>query len=82
MTKGCKPSQLALAWVLAQGADIAPIPGTKRVSYLQENLAAERIELSAAELVTMNAMFAPEKIAGERYAAEGMRSLDKDPDKG
>ena len=82
VTKGCKPSQLALAWVLAQGVDIAPIPGTKRVSYLQENLAAERIELSAAELVTMNAMFAPEKIAGERYAAEGMRSLDKDPDKG
>jgi len=62
---GVKPGQVALAWLLAQGDDIAPIPGTKRVSYLEENVAADAIELSAAQLATLGAVGAAE---GERYA--------------
>ena len=76
--KGCKPSQLALAWVLAQGDDVAPIPGTKRVSYLDENNAAAQLTLSASEVAELNALFAPTRIAGERYAPEAMRSVDGD----
>ena len=79
--RGCKPSQLALAWVLAQGADIAPIPGTKRVSYLEENVAAEQIELTAGERAELDAMFAPANIAGARYAPDAMRSVDVDEGK-
>ena len=62
---GAKPGQVALAWLLAQGDDIAPIPGTKRVSYLEENVAADALELSAAQLATLDAVAAPQ---GERYA--------------
>jgi len=76
--KGCTRGQLALAWLLAQGDDIAPIPGTKRVSFLEENAAAADVELSASELAEIEALFSPQNIAGERYAPAGMRSLDKD----
>jgi len=62
---GAKPGQVALAWLLAQGDDIVPIPGTKRVSYLEENVAADALELSAAQLATLDAVAAP---VGERYA--------------
>ena len=62
---GAKPGQVALAWLLAQGDDIAPIPGTKRVSYLEENVAADALELSAAQLATLDAVAVPQ---GERYA--------------
>lgn len=62
---GAKPGQVALAWLLAQGNDIAPIPGTKRISYLEENVAADAIELSAAQLAALDAVAAP---AGDRYA--------------
>ena len=62
---GAKPAQVALAWVLAQGEDIAPIPGTKRVSYLEENVAADRILLSPDQLSTLNALRAA---IGDRYA--------------
>jgi len=65
--KGCKPSQLALAWVLAQGDDIVPIPGTKRRKYLEENAAAFDLQLTAEDLRRINEVFPPEAAAGPRY---------------
>jgi aryl-alcohol dehydrogenase-like predicted oxidoreductase len=65
--KGVRPTQLALAWVLAQGDSIIPIPGTKRVTYLEENLAASEITLTDDELVRLDELFAPGVIAGPRY---------------
>ena len=62
---GAKPGQVALAWLLAQGDDIVPIPGTKRVSYLEENVAADGIELSASQLAALDALSTP---VGDRYA--------------
>jgi len=62
---GAKPGQVALAWLLAQGDDIAPIPGTKRISYLEENVAADALELSAEQLSALDAVAAP---TGDRYA--------------
>ena len=62
---GAKPSQVALAWLLAQGDDIAPIPGTKRVSSLEENAAADALVLSAEHLITLDTL---EPAAGDRYA--------------
>lgn len=71
-----KASQLALAWVLAQGEDIVPIPGTKRRSYLEENVAAEGIKLTPEELFALNAI-APRDVAqGERYSPEMMSVLN------
>ena len=70
--KGVQPSQLALAWVLAQGDDILPIPGTKRRRYLQANCAALDISLSADELSAINAIFPADAVAGDRYSAESM----------
>ena len=62
---GAKPGQVALAWLLAQGDDIAPIPGTKRVSRVEENAAADAIVLSADQLAALGAIDAP---VGDRYA--------------
>jgi len=62
---GAKPGQVALAWLLAQGDDIAPIPGTKRVSYLEENVAADALELSSEQLAALDSVAAP---VGDRYA--------------
>jgi len=62
---GAKPGQVALAWLLAQGDDIAPIPGTKRIEYLEENVAADALVLSPAQLATLSALPAA---AGDRYA--------------
>ena len=75
-TKACTPAQLALAWVLAQGEDIAPIPGTKRRTYLQQNLAALQVLLTAAELAALAGAFAPGAAAGDRYPPQAMRSLN------
>jgi aryl-alcohol dehydrogenase-like predicted oxidoreductase len=75
--KQCTPSQLALAWVLAQGKDIVPIPGTKRVRYLEENAAAAAITLSAAEREAIDAVFPKGAAAGERYAAGGMAAVNR-----
>src|SRR5205809_715967 len=75
--KQCTPSQLALAWVLAQGDDIVPIPGTKRVRYLEENAAAATITLSAAELEAIDAVFPKGAAAGDRYAAGGMAAVNR-----
>ncbi len=76
--KGCLPGQLALAWLLAQGSNIAPIPGTKRISYLEENAAAAEIDLSEADLAQISAVVDPDKVSGERYVPAGMQSLDRD----
>ena len=70
--KGCTPSQLALAWVLAQGDDIVPIPGTKRVRYLEENAAAATIKLTPDDLAAIDAVAPAGVAAGERYPAAGM----------
>lgn len=75
--KGCKPSQLALAWVLAQGPDMIPIPGTKRVQYLEENIAALDVNISAAEASQLSSELAPDAIAGDRYPEQGMTMLNR-----
>ena len=74
--KGCTPAQLALAWVLAQGADIVPIPGTKRRTYLEDNLGALDVTLSVADLARIDAVLPPGAAAGTRYAAPQMAALD------
>lgn len=73
---GCASSQLALAWLLAQGEDIVPIPGTKRRTYLESNAAAVDIKLSPADLADLDAAFPPGAASGERYRPEMMRWLD------
>lgn len=74
--KGCTPSQLALAWVLAQGENFMPIPGTKRRKYLEEDVAAAQVYLDAGDLAELDAI-APKGIAaGDRYDAGGMRALN------
>ncbi|PWC17786.1 aldo/keto reductase [Brenneria corticis] len=75
--KGVAPSQLALAWVLAQGEHIVPIPGTKRRRYLEENIGALDVSLSADELAAIEAIFPFNAAAGDRYGAEGMATLDR-----
>lgn len=74
--KGVKPSQLALAWVLAQGEYIVPIPGTKRRTYLEENLRSLDVVLTAQELAELDAVFPFHAAAGERYGMEGMVYLN------
>jgi aryl-alcohol dehydrogenase-like predicted oxidoreductase len=66
--KGCTPGQLALAWVLAQGDDVVPIPGTKRVAYLEENAGAAAVELTADDLARLDAIAPPGAAQGSRYA--------------
>jgi len=73
--KGVTPSQLALAWVLAQDQDIVPIPGTRRTSNLEENAAAEGIELTTAELTAIEQAAPAGSAAGDRYAPQGMQTL-------
>ncbi len=65
--KGCAPSQLALAWLLRRGDDVVPIPGTKRVKYLEENLGALSVELSDEELKTIESIFPADAVQGARY---------------
>ncbi len=75
--KGCTPSQLALAWVLAQGEDIVPIPGTKRVTYLDDNLGAVPVRLTAEELAQIDAILPVGVASGDRYHAQAMKSIDR-----
>jgi aryl-alcohol dehydrogenase-like predicted oxidoreductase len=72
--RGITPGQLALAWVLAQGEDIVPIPGTKRRRYLEENLAAAEVELTAEDLAEIDE--ALPAAAGDRYDPQGMTTID------
>ncbi|GFZ72424.1 Aldo/keto reductase family oxidoreductase [Pseudomonas amygdali pv. eriobotryae] len=75
--KGVSASQLALAWVLAQGGDIIPIPGTKQRKYLESNVAAASLTLSTDELAQLDAIFpAQGAVSGERYSPESMKSLN------
>jgi aryl-alcohol dehydrogenase-like predicted oxidoreductase len=75
--KGATPAQLALAWVLAQGDDVVPIPGTKRRRYLEENLGALELKLSAADLAKIDEILPPGVAAGARYAAAGMQVINR-----
>ncbi len=75
--RGVKPGQLALAWVLAKGQDMFPIPGTKRRTYLEENAAAADIALSQEEVVELESAMPEEEIAGARYAEANMRAIDR-----
>ena len=74
--KGCTPAQLALAWVLAQGDDIVAIPGTKRRSRLDENLGALGVQLQAADLAAIEAIFPPDAAAGTRYVESMMHLVN------
>ena len=73
--KGCTPAQLALAWVLAQDRHIVPIPGTKRMKYLDDNIGAVDVRLDPAELEAIDRVFPRDAAAGTRYTEEGMRLL-------
>lgn len=75
--KQVTPSQLALAWVLAQSEHIVPIPGTKRRRYLEENVAALDVTLTKAELAAIDAIFPPDAAAGERYGKESMATVNQ-----
>lgn len=76
--KGATAAQVALAWLIAQGAGIAPIPGTKRVSYLEEDLPGADLVLDANDLDFLETLFAPANIAGDRYSPALMKSIDRD----
>jgi aryl-alcohol dehydrogenase-like predicted oxidoreductase len=70
--KGCSPAQFALAWVLAQGNDMIPIPGTKRVRYLEDNMGALEVQLTENDLKETDARFKQFAVTGERYAPDMM----------
>jgi aryl-alcohol dehydrogenase-like predicted oxidoreductase len=76
-TKHSKPGQIALAWLLNKGADIVPIPGTKRRTYLEENVASAAIELDPDQMKQLDAALAPGKIHGKRYADSIMATVDR-----
>jgi aryl-alcohol dehydrogenase-like predicted oxidoreductase len=73
--KKVTPGQLTLAWILAQGDDFIPIPGTKKIKYLEENVAAVHIQLSEQEKSTFRKAVEAAEIAGERYSPEALESL-------
>jgi aryl-alcohol dehydrogenase-like predicted oxidoreductase len=75
--KGVTPGQIALAWLLHKGDDVVPIPGTKRRRYLDENVAAADVSLTAAEMAELDAALPPEKVAGPRYNEERMANVDR-----
>jgi aryl-alcohol dehydrogenase-like predicted oxidoreductase len=75
--KQCTPAQLALAWVLAQGDNIVPIPGTKRRGYLEENIQAVEVELSPSELREIDEQLPVGITAGDRYPAEAMKAVNR-----
>ena len=75
--KGCTPAQLAIAWVLAQGDDVVPIPGTKRRRYLEENARAVEIEITSEELREIDEIARPGAAAGERYPEAALRAVNR-----
>lgn len=75
--KGCTPAQLALAWLLAQGEDIVPIPGTKKRSRLEENVGALEVQITAEDRARIDAILPPGAAAGTRYAAPQMQALNR-----
>jgi aryl-alcohol dehydrogenase-like predicted oxidoreductase len=76
-SKGARPGQIALAWLLAKGENIVPIPGTKRRSYLEENAGAGAISLARAQVALLDEALAPEKISGPRYGEKMMAAIDR-----
>jgi len=74
--KKCKPSQIALAWVLSRGSDVVPIPGTKHRNYLEENAGAMQVRLSATDLARLEKAFPKGAAAGQRYAPQGMEMVN------
>jgi aryl-alcohol dehydrogenase-like predicted oxidoreductase len=74
---GAKPGQIALAWLLGRGAEIVPIPGTKRRAYLEENVAAESLQLTVADVAALDTALAPDRIAGPRYTETLMATIDR-----
>jgi aryl-alcohol dehydrogenase-like predicted oxidoreductase len=76
LEKGITPGQLALAWVLGKGDDVVPIPGTKRIKYLQENMHAPEVKLSSDDVSKLEAVFPVGAISGERYGAANMKLVD------
>jgi aryl-alcohol dehydrogenase-like predicted oxidoreductase len=74
---GATPAQVALAWLLAQGEDVVPIPGTKRVRYLEENAAAADLELTADQLAEIDAAVPADAVAGDRYHEHGMTTVER-----
>jgi aryl-alcohol dehydrogenase-like predicted oxidoreductase len=75
--KNCTPAQLALAWVLAQGSDIVPIPGTKRLPYLEENIGALQVRLAPEDLARIDRAVPPGIAVGQRYPEAGMRAVGR-----
>lgn len=75
--KGVTPGQIALAWLLHKGPDVAPIPGTKRRRYLEENVRAAGVSLGAKEMSELDAALPPEKVAGPRYSPKQMAQVDR-----
>jgi aryl-alcohol dehydrogenase-like predicted oxidoreductase len=75
--KGCTTAQLALAWVLAQGEDIVPIPGTKHVRYLDENIGALDVQLTGEDLKRLDEILPPGAAAGQRYHERGMETVNR-----
>ncbi len=75
--KGVTAAQIALAWLLHKGPDIAPIPGTKRRKYLEENVAAADVHLSQEDMTQLDAALAPEKVSGPRYSLKQMGQVDR-----
>ena len=75
--KSCTPGQLALAWVLAQGPDIVPIPGTKRLKYLEDNLGALQVSLTSEEAEEIDAIFPVGAAHGDRYPSQALKAIDK-----
>jgi aryl-alcohol dehydrogenase-like predicted oxidoreductase len=75
--KGCTPAQLALAWVLAQGEDVVPIPGTKQRRYLEENAGALQVALAAGDLARIDAVAPRGVAAGERYPPQALRAVNR-----
>jgi len=74
--KACTSAQIALAWLLAQGDDIVPIPGTRRLKHLQDNLGALAVRLDSDDLAELNRALNTIAVAGERYTEEGMKGVD------
>ena len=74
--KGCTTAQLALAWVLAKGDDVVPIPGTRHRTYLDENIGALEVELTGADLGRLDEILPPGAAAGARYHERGMATVN------
>jgi aryl-alcohol dehydrogenase-like predicted oxidoreductase len=74
--RGFTNAQVALAWLLCKHPHVLPIPGTRRLAYLEQNVTAANIELSTNEISELDLLFAPERVSGERYPAAGMMGIE------